>query len=515
MLPAVVRFSPIWIENVAIRTASVVHRCCIQNRSFVTICYLFSQWLHGTSALKNIVLLTTDTFRFDNLFDYAKKPLNTPSLDAFCETRATSITNFYTASFPTIPNRTDIATGITGWSHYGWQPIDVSGPNHIAKTLRRQGYATQLVCDCPHLFNSRFQFAFDAAYQHRGQEGDKHLLPLNDPITTKMPLDKTRTYPLWKNKTLVDAHRWVNRYFNVEEETFAAKTAATATRWLEENYKAEPFFLWVDFFDLHEPWDPPEYLVRKYDPDYRGQPMIHCNYGPATDYSDAELHNLWAHYAAESELVDRHLGRVLQKIDDLRLWDDTIVIVTSDHGTSIGEHNRTGKSNISDNDERYWPIYPEVGKLPFLIARGDVPQGQIREFIAQPPDISPTLAELADFQPETQRNVDGRSFYELLKNGRGSHRELAVSASFVPIQENGRCPVHATTPFATDGVWGYAPVGAFGEPEFYNLELDPWAETNVIEKHPEELSRIQRKFERHLRSEANSNDDVLSCWTPE
>ena len=185
-------------------------------------------------------------------------------------------------------------------------------------------------------------------------------------------------------------HRWINRYFNVEEETFTSRTAATASRWLEENYQAAPFFLWVDFFDPHEPWDPPEYMVKRYDSDYDGVPMIHCNYGPATDYTEAELKNLWAHYAAEAELVDRHLGRVLQKVDDLDLWDDTVVIVTSDHGTSLGEHNRTGKSNICDTDARFWPLYPEVSHVPFLIAGGDIPRGASLDILGQPVDVLPT-----------------------------------------------------------------------------------------------------------------------------
>ncbi|MDE0007601.1 MAG: sulfatase-like hydrolase/transferase, partial [Gammaproteobacteria bacterium] len=166
---------------------------------------------------------------------------------------------------------------------------------------------------------------------------------------------------------------------------------------MEENHVGTPFFLWVDFFDPHEPWDPPEYMVRRYQPDYDGEPMLHCNYGPATDYTPDELTNLWAHYAAESEMVDRHLGRVLQKIDDLMLWDDTIVVVTSDHGTSLGEHNRTGKSNISDHDDRYWPIYPEVGHVPFLIGGGEVPPGASLHMLAQPQDILPTIAEFAGF----------------------------------------------------------------------------------------------------------------------
>ena len=85
--------------------------------------------------------------------------------------------------------------------------------------------------------------------------------------------------------------------------------------WLEENYLYEPFLLWVDFFDPHEPWDPPEYMVRKYDPDYTGTPMLHPNYGKADDYTPEELRNLRAHYCAESELVDRWVGRIIENLD--------------------------------------------------------------------------------------------------------------------------------------------------------------------------------------------------------
>jgi len=101
--------------------------------------------------------------------------------------------------------------------------------------------------------------------------------------------------------------------------------------------------------------------------------MLHPNYGLSSAYTQAELQNLWAHYAAESELVDRYIGRVLQKIDDLQLWANSVVVVMADHGMSIGEHGRTGKSNFCADDKRYWPIYPEIGDVPFLIAGAGIP----------------------------------------------------------------------------------------------------------------------------------------------
>lgn len=459
---------------------------------------------------KNIVLLITDTFRYDNLGGRAPRPVRTPELDRFAAERATAIEGFYTGSYPTIPHRADVATGVLGWPHYGWQPIDVSGPNHIATILRQAGYVSQLICDCPHLFNSRFQHGFDAAFQHRGQEADRPLLRLNDPLPTVVARDKTRLLPDFRGHTLVDVHRWVNRYPECEEETFPAKTGSTAIRWLEENSQAGPFFLWVDFFDPHEPWDPPEYMVRRYDPDYDGPPMLHPNYGPSAAYTEAELHNLWAHYAAEAELVDRWLGRVLQKLDDLQLWDDTVVAVTSDHGMSLGEHQRTGKSNINEADERYWPLYPEIGHVPFLLAGGDVPRGQSLDLFAHPMDILPTFAELAGATLEPPKPFDGRSFAEVVRTGNASHREYAISGCHLWGTAQ-KPPRKAPTPFVTTKRWGYAPVGAYGRPELYDLPADPLAANDVAADHADVCRELHALLLDHLAAHGAS-DDCLELW---
>ncbi|GIT39802.1 MAG: hypothetical protein Ct9H300mP8_09980 [Gammaproteobacteria bacterium] len=83
-------------------------------------------------------------------------------------------------------------------------------------------------------------------------------------------------------------------------------------------------------------------------------------------------------------------------------WGDTIVVITSDHGTSIGEHNRTGKSNIGTRPALFGPLYPEVSHVPFLFGGGEIPQGASLELLAQPLDILPTVAELPALGPLTK-----------------------------------------------------------------------------------------------------------------
>jgi arylsulfatase A-like enzyme len=460
----------------------------------------------------NIILIITDTYRYDNLGDKDKvMPVRTPELDSFAAKQATSVEGFYTGSFPTIPHRTDIANGRLGWPFYSWQPIDVSGRNHIAGMLNSKGYATQLICDCPHLFNSRFQFAFNASVQNRGQEGDQAILHLNDSIENVMPFEKTRLSPMIMGHPLVDLHRWHNRYAQSEFDSFPAKTGTMSIRWLEENYKYNPFFLWVDFFDPHEPWDPPEYMVEKYSPDYDGIPMLHPNYGRSDAYTEAELRNLRAHYSAEAELVDRWIGMVLRKIDDLALWENTVVVITSDHGMSLGEHARTGKSNISNDDDRYWPIYPEIGHVPFLVASPEILKGKELDILAQPMDFLPTVLDLAGVELSPPEPFHGKSFAEALRSCHGHHRDFVVSGCYVRSRQEGSVPNKASTPFLITNKWGYAPVGANGKPELYDLTIDPLAE-NDISKDNESVVREMHDLLISYLKEHNAPEDALKCW---
>ena len=456
----------------------------------------------------NIIIINADTYRYDNLFDRAAMPVDTPNLDKFAE-RAVSMSRFYTGSFPTLPERTELMSGRYGWPWYGWQYL--AEDNHLPQLLNAHGYVTQLICDCPHLFNNGFHRVFNAAYQVRGQEGDIFLLRMNDPILEMMPHDKTRTGHHFQDKNLVDLHRWTNKYWRCEDDCFPPRTAAHIVRWLEENDGYRPFFLWADFFDPHEPWDPPEYMVRKYDPGYTGTPMLHPNYGKATDYTQEELHNLRAHYCAEAELVDRWVGRVLQKLDDLNLWDSTIVIFTTDHGISLGEHNRTGKSNINNNDDRRWPLYPEIAHIPFLVATPGLEGGREVDHFAQPVDIMPTLFDLSGLRVEAPDPFHGQSFAPALRGeAQTLIRDFAICGCYIR-KKDGRIPSTAVTPVLYTEQWAYVPIGPNSEVELFDLTADPYGETNVAAEHPDIVKNLHGRLVQWLQ-DMDAPDEAVAVF---
>jgi arylsulfatase A-like enzyme len=188
------------------------------------------------------------------------------------------------------------------------------------------------------------------------------------------------------------------------------------------------------------------------------------------------------------------VGRVLQKIDDLALWDSSIVVFSSDHGTSLGEHNRTGKTNINDRDGRNWPIYPEVAHVPFLVAAPGLEGGRTVDTIQQPFDILPTLLELAGAEAIPPEPFHGRSFAPQLRGeAPAATRELAVSACQVRDKTSVTRP-GATTPVVYTATRAYAPFGVDGGPELYDIEADPLAENNIIADAEGEAEALHEKL---------------------
>jgi len=139
---------------------------------------------------------------------------------------------------------------------------------------------------------------------------------------------------------------------------------------VERNRNLKDFFLMLEIFDPHEPFDPPFPYSEMYNPGYTGQRFIWPTYGGSELYSPDELKEIRALYAGEVSLVDHWLGHLLDKVERLGLMDDTMIIVTTDHGHLFGEHGMIGKpwSDLGDSN-----MYQELAHVPLLIYH---PKGQ-------------------------------------------------------------------------------------------------------------------------------------------
>ena len=163
----------------------------------------------------------------------------------------------------------------------------------------------------------------------------------------------------------------------------------TVFEWLDAAHENSPFFLWVDSFDPHEPWDPPTKYADEYCPDYDGLDFIvpgamHQDPGA----TEAEIERTKALYLGEVTFVDKQVGRLFDKLEELNLWDETIVVVLSDHGTEIMDHGGFGKGG--GNMRTY-----NAGFLWYMW-HPDGPHGVVSDGLVQSHDLMPTLLNQLD-----------------------------------------------------------------------------------------------------------------------
>jgi len=451
-----------------------------------------------------IVVIISDTFRFDHVGAHGLKRIRTPNLDALAR-RGADFQRAYTGSFPTAPNRADVYLGKYWFPRAPWSPLPTDEVT-LADRLGQAGYVNQWIGDCPHLMkaNAWYHRGFHAAVQTRGQEGDVYFTRLNRTGVTVQPDNKTRRTQRF-GMSLPNLHEWQNEP-RWEGDRFCCRTADLACRWLEDNYKAPKWTLWLEFFDVHEPWDPPEYFWRRHDPTYDGPEMRHPNYGPASEYTAAELRNLQAHYAGEVELMDKCVGRVLRQIEDCGIDDDTAVVFTADHGIGLGEHNRAGKSNIHPDDPRAWLMFEELAHIPLIVYLPGVPPRRPRAYV-QPVDLTATLLELAGAAPN--EGAEGHSAMGLITgNGGPWPRRWAISSGYL-----GRLPDKPSgLPMLHEGKWAYCPrterMGTGGV--LFDMAADRAQRTNLARKLPDVAARMRRRM-RHLLSEMGVAGEAIGA----
>jgi len=478
----------------------------------------------------NIILIVSDTFRYDLLHRrFQVKDGVVANLDRVERFSSDSIefTRAYHASFPTVPNRADLFTGRYTFTYFDWAPLPRDWVT-LPIILRKAGYTCMMIADTPHILKDGYNFdrGFDGWIWIRGQENDRYK---TSPLDVKLPCSP------WKLRSVETTIQHIRNNYGrrYEEDWIPAKTALEAVRWLEENYNRR-FFLYVDFFDPHEPWDPPRWYVDMYDPGYDGEEVIYPAYGPCGYLTDKELTHIRAMYAGEATLVDRWVGFLLDKIDELGLLDDTTIIFTSDHGFYLGEHNLIGKSIIMGGYHGLAPLYEEVAHIPLVIRFADklgLDGGVKIDALVQTPDITATILELAGIEGKSYMDIQGESLLPIVRGERRVIRDIAVSTpslikgvraglrvtittdrwSLILAPREGVCVEEAEITFIVDGEPRVLKPFGRVDTELYDLRADPRQSVNVLSEEMDVAVDIHRKFIEFL-SKLGASIEVIKPW---
>ena len=176
-------------------------------------------------------------------------------------------------------------------------------------------------------------------------------------------------------------------------------------------------------------------------------------------------------------MVDRHLGRFLDRLADSGMDQDTAVIITCDHGTNLGAHGRLNKGS---------PVYEQVGHV-VMMARVPGAQPGRRASIVQPADLMPTILELAGIPIPADRQ--GRSFASAITGpeDEDTGREVAVSGGAVDVAtaQDAQLTVQ-------DARWCLIDRPDAAKRELYDKHTDRAEERDVIAHNPQEAERLHR-----------------------
>ncbi|MBN1510904.1 MAG: sulfatase-like hydrolase/transferase [Phycisphaerae bacterium] len=366
----------------------------------------------------NVLLITLDTTRADVLACYGHKLVKTPNLDRLAREGA-RFTQCTTVAPITLPAHTSILAGTYPFVHgvrNNGRYVPDEGITTLAEWLKGRGFATG---------------AEVAAFVLDGIWG------LNQGFDTYQSAKPDETYREQMDRLM--GHQSVP----------ADDVADRAIAWLNEHNDGR-FFLWLHFFDPHQPWRPPDRFKEQYPHPYLG----------------------------EVAFMDEQIGRVLDELRRLKLDGRTLVAVVGDHGEGLGQHDEL--------THRYY-VYDSTMRVPLLMwGPGVVPAGRVVASQARTVDVAPTVLDLLGLEPLPR--IQGCTLRPLL-DGRTADLGLAAYGESVePFESYGYSRLWA---IRSDG-WKYihAP-----RAELYDVRKDPQEETNLAEQEPERLSAMRERLE--------------------
>ncbi len=374
-----------------------------------------------SAAPRHLVIVTIDTLRADRIGAYGSTTVKTPNMDRLAQDGAMAV--HASVHVPlTRPSHVSLFTGLypaESGIRDNVSPSLASDVPVLAEILQQQGFRTAGFVSSVVL--SR-QSGLDRGFSHYS---DRFEIGEDDA-----------------------------RFLNTIQKR-GDGTMAEAVAWLGEGGDQRRF-AWVHLYDPHDPYEPPE----PYATQYAGRP-----------------------YDGEVAWSDELVGRLEAALTATGLRDDTLLIVTSDHGEGLEAHRESVHGFF---------VYETTLRVPFLVrGRGVVP-GTRLGVVARTVDVLPTTLDLLGLGERTPK-VSGRSLAPALR-GEPMDDEPTFAESLTPLVHFGWSDLRALR----DGHWKYilAP-----RPELYDLAADPGELRNLIEREPQRARAYRSGIEQRLREE--------------
>lgn len=311
----------------------------------------------------NVIFLLCDTLVREKLSPYHRgvgsySHIQTPNFERLAS-RCVTFDNHWINSSPCMPARRDLCTGRIEFPWRSWGPRETFDVDW-ALTCRESNVYSALFTDHANLFDvgaENYHVWYDHWELVRGH--------FNDRCRTSLPITPGRRNQPYK---IYDEGRttWAS-----EADSFVARNLSNVCSWLDTHARhASPFFLMVDEFDPHWPLDPPEPYRSMYLEDQKlAERKLTTVYRSARseDYTEDELRWMNAQYAGKLTMVDRWLGTLLDTLDRHNLWEDTLLVVTTDHGEFLGEYGQMSKGGGFS--------YPLFSRIPLFVHHPKVAGG--------------------------------------------------------------------------------------------------------------------------------------------
>jgi len=388
---------------------------------------------------KNVIVVMLDSLQFNYLGCYGNKWIKTPNIDRLAR-EGVLFENNYIEGLPTVPCRRSMHTGRYHLHSKGWSALTLDDTT-IADLCWGHPVDTALIFDCPMYRLPKFGYTrgFDKVHFIHGHEADQayfahdplYHLKIEDYIeesvfeaARKIEGDK-RVTPIYEETIcyLREAQYWKS-----DEDQRVARVMKKAAKYLEDADRNKQFFLWVDSFDPHEPWDPPSVydpdLKCHYDPDYKGKDMIMPLMGEASLYTEPMLNHIRMLYAEKVTMVDKWVGYLMEKVRALGLEENTLFLLVSDHGEPMGngEHGHGIMRKC-----RPWP-YEELVHAPMIMRAPGLEAGKRIKGFTQSCDVAPTVLDWLGLEDHPE--MHGKSLLPLAQGEVDKLRDFAVAGYF-------------------------------------------------------------------------------------